>query len=141
MSRAQVCFLALLGGTVLPSKAMADPGPASEVYAPSVTRGLTELEVRSGFLRGGPAHGEWQVKAEAGYGVTSWWRPALVAEWEHEGVATRFTAFAVENAFDFAPSRRWPVHLGAYVEFEWAKDGPNELELKLLAERQRGPAG
>ena len=50
--------------------AHADPGPASEVYSPSVTRGMGELEVRSGLLRGSAVDGDWQTKVEAGYGLT-----------------------------------------------------------------------
>ncbi|MBI3438652.1 MAG: hypothetical protein HY054_08400 [Proteobacteria bacterium] len=104
-----------------------------------MTRSLGELEVRSGFLTGGAVDGDWQTKIEAGYGATNWWRPSIVAEWEHAGDETAFTAFAIENIFDFTATRSWPVHLGAYAEYEWANDGPNQLELKLLAERQHAP--
>ena len=130
-------FLAAAGAALLPCVASADPGPASEVYSPAVTRGLTELELRSGVVNGGA--GDWQVKAEASHGVTDWWRPAVVAEWENSGGETQFTAFAVESVFDFTATRDWPAHLGGYVEYEWAEDGPNELEFKLLMQRQRGP--
>ena len=132
-------FLAAASAAFLPCPAQADPGPASEVYSPTVTRGLTELELRSGFLRGGAADGDWQVKAEASHGVTDWWRPALVAEWENEAGDVNFTAFAVESVFDFTATRDWPVHFGAYVEYEWARGGPDELEFKLLMEHRHGP--
>jgi hypothetical protein len=132
-------ILAATAAALLPSVASADPSPASEVYSPAVTRGLTELELRSGVLSGGSNGGDWQVKAEASHGVTDWWRPAVVAEWENSGGETQFSAFAVESVFDFTATRDWPVHLGGYVEYEWANDGPNELELKLLMQRQRGP--
>lgn len=139
MVRARMLLAAVAGAALIPGGAEAEPGPASEVYSPTVARGLTELEVRSGFLNGGGVEGDWQAKIEAGYGLTSWWRPALVAEWEQAGDDIDFTAFAIENVFDVTATRAWPVHLGAYVEFEWANEGPNELELKLLLERQRGP--
>lgn len=132
-------LLAAAGAVLSPCAAQADPGPASEVYSPTVTRGLTELELRSGFLHGGPADGDWQVKAEASHGVTDWWRPALVAEWENQAGGAHFTAFAVESVFDFTLTRDWPVHFGAYAEYEWAQDGPDELEFKLLMERRRAP--
>ncbi len=83
--------------------------------------------------------GDWQVKAEASRGLTDWWRPALVAEWESQGGAVDFTAFAVESVFDFTATRAWPVHFGGYVEYEWAQSGPDQLELKLLMEHRRGP--
>lgn len=117
--------------------AHADPGPASEVYSPSVTRGMGELEVRSGLLRGSAVDGDWQTKVEAGYGLTDWWHPALVVEWQREAGATSFSAFAMESVFDFTATRNWPVHLGGYVEYEWADDGPDEIEFKLLAEHRR----
>ncbi len=132
-------LMAAAGAGLLPSVAAADPGGASEIYSPTVTRGLAELELRSGILSGDAADGDWQAKVEAGYGMTSWWRPALVGEWTHEGDHTAFTAFAIENVFDFTATRDWPLHLGAYVEYEWANDGPNELELKLLTEHRQGP--
>jgi len=138
MGRARLFFVAA-GAALFPCAAMADPGPAGEVYSPDVTRGLAEFEVRSGFLNGGAVDGDWQTKVEANYGATNWWRPALVAEWEQSGNETDFTAFAIENVFDFTATRDWPLHLGAYVEYEWANDGPNELEVKLLMQRQRGP--
>lgn len=133
-------LLAAAGAALWPGLAQADPDPASEVYSPTVTRGLSELELRSGFLRGASADGgDWQVKAEASRGLTDWWRPALVAEWESQGGAVDFTALAVESVFDFTATRAWPVHFGGYVEYEWAQGGPDELELKLLMEHRRGP--
>jgi hypothetical protein len=132
-------FLVAASATLLPGAALGDPGPASEVSSPSVTRGLTELEVRGGLLNGGEADGDGQVKTEASHGVTDWWRPAIVAEWESEDGETEFTAFAVESVVDLAATREWPVHLGFYVEYEWAKEGPDEVELKLLMQRERGP--
>lgn len=131
--------LAMGAALVAPAAAFADPGPASEVYSPTVTRGVGELELRAGALNGGAADGDWQLKAEASYGVTDWWRPALVVEWENAGGDTELTASAIENVFDFTATRDWPVHLGAYVEYEFANDGPDELEMKLLMQRQRGP--
>ena len=132
---------ALLAALLLwPANAGAEPGLAANIYGPSVHRGESELELRGGLLNGGAADGAWQLKAEAAHAFTDWWRPGFVAEWEHEGEATEFTAFAFENVFDFTPTRDWPVHFGAYVEYEFnALDGPDKLELKLLMQRVRGP--
>lgn len=129
----------LAAGALLPGAALAEPGMAGEVYDPSVHRGETELELRGGLLNGGDADGDWQVKAEASHAFTDWWRPALVAEWEDEGGDAEFTAVALENVFDFTGTRAWPVHFGGYLEYEFAQDGPDEVELKLLMAHQRGP--
>jgi hypothetical protein len=119
--------------------AQAEPGLAGEVYDPAVTQGETEFELRGGILSGGDDDGAWQVKAEAGHAMTEWWRPALVAEWEYEGGDAEFTAFALENVFDFTVTRDWPVHFGAYIEYEATEEGPDAVELKLLMARRRGP--
>lgn len=132
---------ALLGAASLPCAVQAEPGLANEIYGPSLERGETEYELRGGVLDGGDADGEWQVKAEIAHAFTDWWRPAIVAEWEHEGDDTDFTAVSIENIFDFTATRTWPVHVGGYVEYEWKQDGADELELKLLLERLRGPLG
>lgn len=131
---------AIAAGLVLaPAAVRAEPGLATEIYGPNVSRGETEFEVRSGILQGGDGDGEWQTKVELGHAVTDWWRPALVGEWEDEGEGTEFTAFALENVFDFVGTRDWPVHLGGYFEYEWKEAGADEVELKLLMQRARGP--
>lgn len=134
----RLILIAAFSGFVV-GTASAEPGLAGEVYEPTVTQGATEFELRGGMLDGGDADGEWQMKAEASHAFTDWWRPALVAEWEYEGDDAEFTAFAIENVFDFTATREWPVHFGGYVEYEFAQDGPDAVELKLLMSRQRGP--
>jgi hypothetical protein len=130
---------ALAGAALLPAAAIAgEPGLAAEVYGPGVTQGETEIELRTGILDGGDASGDWQVKLEVSHGVTDWWRPGIVAEWEYEGAGAEFAAIAIENVFDFTATRDWPVHLGGYVEYEFKEEGPDEVELKLLMQRARG---
>ncbi|MEZ6023015.1 MAG: hypothetical protein R3C16_06295 [Hyphomonadaceae bacterium] len=131
--------IAGLAFALAPAAARAEPGLAGAVYDPNVVRGETELELRAGVLDGGADDGDWQVKAEFGHAFTDWWRPALIAEWEHENGDSEFTAFAIENVFDFTGTRDWPVHFGAYAEYEFAQDGPDGVEFKLLMQRQRGP--
>lgn len=132
-------FLAAALSGIAAGAAHAEPGLAGEVYDPAVTRGETDIELRGGILNGGEADGEWQVKAEAGHAFTDWWRPGLVAEWEYEGADAEFTAFALENVFDFTPTRAWPVHFGGYLEYEVTEEGPDAVELKLLMSHRRGP--
>ncbi len=121
--------------------AHAEPGLSAEVYGPNVRRGQVELEARSGVLNGGPGGGEWSVVGEAAYGVTDWWRPAALFEVEREaGGEARLEAVGFENVFDFTATREWPVHFGAYAEYEAnLQDDPHKIELKLLAERTSGP--
>ena len=128
-----------MAAALAPSISAAEPGGAAEVYAPGVEQGETEAELRGGILIGGDADGEWQTKAEVGRAFNGWWRPGLVAEWEHEGGATNFTALAVENIFDVSATRDWPVHFGGYLEYEWPQDGADHVEVKLLMQRERGP--
>ena len=139
MKYAVATLAALLVGA--PITAAAEPGLAGEVYGPGVTRGETELELRAGYLTGGVGDGEYAAIAEASYGVTDWWRPALLVEVEREpGADAKVEAVAIENVFDFTATRKWPVHFGGYLEYEAnAQDGADKIELKILAERARGP--
>lgn len=132
-----LAFLAASGA--LTSAAAGEPGLANEIYRPGVERGETEFELRGGVLDGGAHGGEWQLKAEYSHAFTDWWRPGLVGEWERESGNGRFTAFALENVFDFTATRDWPVHLGGYFEYEWKQSGDEEVEAKVLAEHVRGP--
>ena len=135
-----LAVLSVAGSLVAPGAAWAEPGLAAEVYGPTVHAGEGELALRGGILTGGDEDGEWQTKFEAGYAISDFWRPSLVAEWEYEGDDAEFTAIAIENVFDFTGTRDWPVHFGAYVEYEVnTQDGPDGLELKLLMQRERGP--
>lgn len=132
---ALACALASAGA------AHAEPGGTSTVYGPSVRRGESELEYRTGYFDGGELDGTQLHRVEAGYAFTDWWRPALVIKAaDAPGAPAELTAVAIENVFDFAATRSWPVHFGGYVEYAFGQNGrDDELELKLLAERQQGP--
>jgi hypothetical protein len=124
-----------------PMSVSAEPGLGGEVYGAGVTRGQTELELRYAYLNGGEADGEWNVVGEFAHAYTDWWRPAILIEADHEaGENSDLEAVAFENIFDFTGTRDWPVHFGGYVEYEFNTRGESDvLELKLLAERERGP--
>jgi hypothetical protein len=132
---------ACLAALLLPFAAQAEPGLASEVYGPGVSKGETEIEGRYGILNGGDEDGEWAFVGEVSHGVTDWWRPAVLFEIEREpGRDAELEAVAFENVFDFTATRAWPVHFGAYVEYEAAlHDGPDKIEAKLLSEHISGP--
>ncbi len=137
----QLLAAAFAGAALLPNAAAAEPGRAAEIYGPGVTQGETELELRSGVFDGGAADGDWQVKAEFSHAFTDWWRPGLVAEWQGGAGGSAFTSLAIENVFDLTATRDWPVHLGLYAEYVFAQAGADEIELKLLLGRERGPLG
>lgn len=136
--RARLIWLACAAASL--GSAHAEPGGTSTVYGPSVHRGESELEYRTGYFDGGGLDGTHLHRFEAGYAFTDWWRPALVIKAADDpGQSAEFTAVAIENVFDFTTTRSWPVHFGGYVEYAFGQNGRDDaLELKLLAERQQG---
>lgn len=131
---------ALLTGALISPAARAEPGLADEVESPVVVAGATEFSLRAGELTGGDSTHDWQARLEASYAYLSWWRPGVAASWQRENGDDQLTGLAIENVFDFMPSRRWPVHFGAYAEYERNMDeGPDHIELKLLMRHADGP--
>ena len=139
LTRGALLVSALLGSALAAPDAVAEPGLADEVESPIVVAGAMELSLHVAELTGA-AHRDWQARAEGSYSYLSWWRTGLAATWQREGEETRLSGLAIENAFDFIPSRRWPVHFGAYAEYQRDMgEAPNHIELKLLMQRVRGP--
>lgn len=135
-----IALSALVGSTVAAREAAAEPGLADEVESPIVVAGSTEFSLHGGQLLGGENGGDWQTRAEASYAYGSWWRPGVAATWQRENGGAELTGLAIENVFDFIPSRRWPVHFGAYAEYERnMQEDPDRIELKLLMQHARGP--
>lgn len=132
---------ALVSGALATHEAAAEPGLADEVESAIVLAGATEFSLHAGQLTGGDNGDDWQARAEASYAYASWWRPGVAATWQREnGRGAELTGLAIENIFDFIPSRRWPVHFGAYAEYERnMQEDPDRIELKLLMQRARGP--
>lgn len=123
----------------VPLQAAAEPGLADEVEPPSVVAGSMELSLRSGELTGGDNKHDWETRAEASYAYLSWWQPGISAIWRRNDGGTDLSGLAIENVFDFIPSRRWPVHFGAYAEYERNMgEGPDHIELKLLMQHVDG---
>lgn len=129
----------LAAGTFAISDAAAEPGLADEVESPIVVAGATEVSLHAGKLMGADHH-DWRTRAEAGYAYLSWWRPGVAATWQRESDDIQLSGLGFENVFDFIPSRRWPVHFGAYAEYERnMREGPDHIELKLLMQHLHGP--
>jgi hypothetical protein len=133
--------LALLLATVLAARqAAAEPGLADEVERPLVVAGATELSLHAGELVGGDNGYDWETRVEANYAYASWWRPGVAASWRQNRDGMDLSGLGFENVFDFLPSRRWPVHLGGYAEYERNMgEGPDHIELKLLMQHLDGP--
>jgi hypothetical protein len=130
----------VLASVIATPRAFAEPGLADEAESPIVVAGASELSLRSGQLQGGDNDQDWQTRAEANYAYTSWWRVGAAAAWQSTVGEADLTGLAIENVFDFIPSRRWPVHFGAYAEYERnMSEGPDHFELKLLMQRLEGP--
>lgn len=120
--------------------AAAEPGLADAVEPPTVVAGSMELSQHFGELVGGDNNGDWETRTEASYAYLSWWRPGFAATWRENGGGADLDGLAIENVFDLIPSRRWPVHFGAYAEYERNMgEGPDHIELNLLMQRVDGP--
>ena len=133
--------LALACAWAAANAAHAEPGGTSNVYGPSVERGESELEYRGAAFNGGALDDALLHRVEAGYAFTDWWRPALVLQAaDTPGAAAELTSISIENVFDFAATRSWPVHFGGYAEYSFGQNGRDDaIEFKLLAERRSGP--
>jgi hypothetical protein len=139
-ARAALALSTALGAAFIAPQASAEPGLADEVETPVVVAGATELSLHSGELLGRADRHDWQTRAEASYAYLSWWQPGVAATWQRERGDNRLTGVGIENVFDFIPSRRWPVHFGAYAEYERnMREGPDHIELKLLMQHLEGP--
>lgn len=131
---------AVLLGALTAPHAAAEPGLADEVESSTIVAGATELSLHAGELVGSGSGHDWQTRAEASYAYLSWWRPGVATTWQSEDDDTTLIGLSIENVFDLIPSRRWPVHFGAYAEYERnMSEGPDHIELKLLMQRLRGP--
>lgn len=140
-TRPALASTALLLVSVLAApNAAAEPGLADEVDAPTVVAGATELSLRAGELLGGGEPHDWQTRVEASYAYLNWWRPGVTATWQREDGNEHLSGIGIESVFDFMQTRQWPVHFGAYAEYERnMAEGPDHFEFKLLMQRSRGP--
>jgi hypothetical protein len=139
-SRDALVVVALVSGALAASEAAAEPGLTAEVESPTVVAGATELSLSAGELIGGADRHDWQTRAEANYAYLSSWRPGVAATWQQVDDELQLSGLAIENLLDFIPSRRWPVHFGAYAEYERnMNEGADHIELKLLMQHQQGP--
>lgn len=114
------------------------PGLAGEVYGATVEKGEKEIEARYGVLTGGPNGGEDALRLEAAYGVSDRLRIGIVGEFGRQpGASRKLNATAIEAIY--ALGKTGGINFAAYGEYEFAFDGPNEIEAKLLMQHRSGP--
>lgn len=125
---------------IFATSAAAEPAVVDEVESPIVVAGATEFSLNHASLQGGAQEHDSATRAEASYAYLSWWRPGIAAAWQRTDEESELSSVALENLFDFIPTRRWPVHFGAYASYERNMgEGADQVELKLLMQRLRGP--
>lgn len=116
---------------------------AGKIYSPHVVRGEMELEYfgTRTFDDHDDKDNAQKHEFSIGYGVTDWWWPELYGNFEKEpDESLRFVEFEFENRFQLAePGEYWvdPGLLASYVHATH-DDAPDEIEAKLLLEKQFG---
>jgi hypothetical protein len=108
-----------------------------------VREGDTRIEARTAVFDGGALDGDWAHRAQVSHGFTSWWQATLIARASQpDGESAELRSIGLENRVDFIATRDWPVHFGAQAEYKFGvDDAEDEVEFKLLAERERGAFG
>lgn len=132
-------FLAVLT-LGLPTVATAEPGLAGTVYSPRSEKGVSEFEVRSGRLVGGPADGRGATVIEYERGVSDALRVSAFAEVEHEAGRSKVEALGLEGVFTLGQVPGLGIDLGGYLALEQSLQGDGGVvEAKALFAKRAGP--
>lgn len=132
-------YLALSLLVSVPSVAGAAPGLDSEVYGATVVNGQTEIETRYGRLTGGSAEGKDALVLELAHGFSSHFYGAALAGFDREPQETRrLRTLGLEGIVALGQVKSLDLNTALYVEYEHSMHGPDNLETKLLLERQKG---
>jgi hypothetical protein len=132
-----MCVTGLLAGT----PALAD----HKVYSPIVEGGVLELEARGHRTvdSSKDKDDDQTHKYEIGYTFNDWWHTSIFAKIAKEPQGSFiYDATAWENIFQLTPQGKYWIDVGLYFEFEKSAHGrgsPDELETKLLLEKDVGP--
>lgn len=136
MKRICLAFSLALSGS---SVASAAPGLDDEVYGATVVNGQTEIETRYGRLTGGPADGEDALVLEVAHGFSSRFYGAALAGFEREPHGgRRLRSLAVEGIVPLGQVKSLDLNTALYVEYAHGLHGHDNVETKLLLERQKG---
>lgn len=124
---------------VIPATANAAPGLDDVVYGATVEAGKTEVETRYGRLTSGDAAGEDALVVELAHGFSTHFYGATLATFERErGSKRRLETLALEGIFTLGRIRSLDLDTAIYVEAAHGVHGPDNLETKLLLERNKG---
>lgn len=125
----------------LAGHALAAPGLANRVYSPYVMNGVTEVELRTGRIVGGPEDGDSAAVLELEQGLNDRVSLGLVAEFEDEpGDPRKLDSIGVESVIYLGQIPRTGVDVGLYLEYEQRIHNESGVgEAKLLLARQTGP--
>ncbi|MDB5394108.1 MAG: hypothetical protein JWM91_1614 [Rhodospirillales bacterium] len=133
--------------TIVCGAALIAISPASadhKVYSPVVEEGVLELEARGQRTVDSAADKNDQQNQvyEISYGVNSWWYTAVFGNLTKDPQGgLQYNATALENIFQLTPQGEYWMDVGLYLEYAKAsaRNDPDELEFKLLLEKQIAP--
>jgi len=104
--------------------------PNDYVHTPIVEEGEKEIDFKWGTERHRHEPSANATSIGFGYGATSWWFTELYAKWRRDpGEGSGFDAWEWENQFQLAPTGKYPVDLGVFLEIERPKDRSEGYEL------------
>jgi len=128
-NQASRSLLALAIGLLASSAALA--GPADKVYLPTVEKGETEFELRSGYRDYADGDDEYASVFAIGYGVTNNWKTEIAFEYEGEtGQGGKMEAVEWENIVVLTEQGKYWLDAGLFLEYEHTfADGPDELKI------------
>ena len=120
----------------LSSICLADP----KVYSPKVDKGELAVEIRGNTTvdDDDAEDGTQRHVFELEYGVTDWWKTALVGRLNKPGDGTlRYDSTAWENIFEVTDETAYWLGTGIYFEYKLADESgvPDTVETKLLLEK------
>jgi hypothetical protein len=129
-------FLILVLYCLFTTVSHADP----KVYSPYVTKGELALETRGNTTidDDNDQDGSQRHVFELEYGVTDWWKTALVARLNKPGDGTlRYDSTAWENIIQLTGKDKYWLDAGVYLEYKLADESgvADKFETKILLEK------
>jgi len=130
---AALCLLAA-------STAAAAPGLGSKVYDPYVRNGVTEVEVRTAGLTGGPSSGDTTSVVELERGVIDTLSLAVLGEFEkHPDEKAKLDSIGVEGVLYLGRVPALGIDAAVYLEYEQRLHNESGVgEAKLLLAKTAG---